>query len=79
MTQAVPFAGHLGLEITKVGRREATVRLPERQEPLASLDADGRVVFPCEFDLTDSDGQRIATATAEWHVRLNQPAAGAVK
>ncbi len=32
MTQAVPFAGHLGLEITKVAEGEATVVLPERDE-----------------------------------------------
>jgi uncharacterized protein (TIGR00369 family) len=32
MTQAVPFAGHLGLEITSVAEGEATVVLPKRQE-----------------------------------------------
>jgi uncharacterized protein (TIGR00369 family) len=32
MTQAVPFAGFLGLEITSVAEGEATVVLPERQE-----------------------------------------------
>ena len=32
MTQAVPFAGHLGLEITKVAEGEAVVVLPERQD-----------------------------------------------
>ena len=32
MTQAVPFAGHLGLEITSVAEGEAVVRLPERPE-----------------------------------------------
>jgi uncharacterized protein (TIGR00369 family) len=32
MTQAVPFAGHLGLEITTVAEGEAVVVLPERQE-----------------------------------------------
>jgi len=32
MTQAVPFAAHLGLEITSVAEGEATVVLPERQE-----------------------------------------------
>jgi uncharacterized protein (TIGR00369 family) len=32
MTKAVPFAGHLGLEITKVAAGEATVVLPERDE-----------------------------------------------
>ena len=142
MTQAVPFAGHLGLEITKVAEGEATVVLPERQEltnhvgsqhagalftaaeaasgaafvgaflermaevtplarsaeisyekiakgpieanaklgvpaaeALATLDAEGKVVFPCEIELTDSSGQRVATATVRWHVRLNNPAA----
>jgi uncharacterized protein (TIGR00369 family) len=142
MTQAVPFAGYLGLEITSVGEGEATVRLPDREEltnhvgsqhagglftvaeaasgaafvgafaerlgevtplarnaeisyvkiakgpidaaatlaiekdeALAALDADGKVVFPCEIALTDEDGQLVATATVHWHVRLNQPAA----
>jgi uncharacterized protein (TIGR00369 family) len=141
MTQAVPFAGHLGLEITSVGEGEATVRLPERpelgnhvgsqhagalftvaetasgaafvgafaerlgevtplarnaeisyekiakgpidatarlgvakDEALATLDADGKVVFPCEIELADADGARVATATVHWHVRLNSPA-----
>ncbi len=141
MTQAVPFAGHLGLEITSVGEGEAVVRLPERQELtnhvgsqhagalftvaetasgaafvgafaerldevtplarnaeisyekiakgpidataklgatpaelLATLDADGKVVFPCEIELADQSGTRVATATVHWHVRLNKPA-----
>lgn len=141
MTQAVPFVGHLGLEITSVSEGEATVTLPERaeltnhvrsqhagalftvaetasgaafvgafaermgdvtplarnaeisykkiakgpiearaklavpkDEALATLDADGKVVFPCEIELTDASGQQVATATVHWHVRLNQPA-----
>lgn len=144
MTQAVPFAGHLGLEITSVSAGEAVVLLSERPElknhvgsqhagalftaaetasgaafvgafaermgevtPLAraaeisyekiangpieasarlgvpaeaalsTLDADGKVVFPCEIELTDADGQRVATATVQWHVRLNKPAESA--
>src|SRR6478752_601211 len=32
MTQAVPFAGHLGLEITGITEGEAVVLLPERPE-----------------------------------------------
>ena len=32
MTMAVPFAGHLGLEITQVAEGEAVVVLPERPE-----------------------------------------------
>lgn len=137
MTQAVPFAGHLGLEITNVGDGEAVVVLPERPElanhvgsqhagalftaaeaasgaaflgafaerigdviplargaeisyekiargpiearatlgvpaaeALATLDREGKVVFPCEIVLSDSDGQQVATATVQWHVRL---------
>jgi uncharacterized protein (TIGR00369 family) len=137
MTQAVPFAGHLDLEITEVGEGEATVVLPDRPElknhvgsqhagalftaaetasgaafvgafaermgdvtplarsaeiayekiangaitatatlgvdaaeALATLDAEGKVEFPCEVELSDKDGQRVATATVHWHVRL---------
>jgi uncharacterized protein (TIGR00369 family) len=140
MTQAVPFAGYLGLEIVSVSAGEAVVRLPERAEltnhvgsqhagalftaaetasgaafvgafaermgevtplargaeisyekiakgpieararlgvpaadALATLDAEGKVVFPCEIELTDSAGQLVATATVQWHVRLNKP------
>jgi uncharacterized protein (TIGR00369 family) len=32
MTQAVPFAAHLGLEVTEISEGEATVVLPERRE-----------------------------------------------
>lgn len=142
MTQAVPFAGFLDLEITSVAAGEATVVLPERAEltnhvgsqhagalftaaeaasgaafvgafaermgevtplarsaeisyekiakgpiearaklgvpaaeALATLDAEGKVVFPCEIEMTDASGLRVATATVDWHVRLNKPAA----
>jgi uncharacterized protein (TIGR00369 family) len=141
MTLAVPFAGHLGLEITQVGEGEALVVLPEGHEltnhvgsqhagalftvaetasgaafvgafaermgdvtplarsaeisyekiakgpieasaklgvdpaaALATLNAEGKVVFPCEVELNDADGQRVATAVVQWHVRLNKPA-----
>jgi acyl-coenzyme A thioesterase PaaI-like protein len=141
MTQAVPFAGHLGLEITSVAPGEAVVRLPERveltnhvgsqhagalftvaeaasgaafvgafaerlgevtplassaeisyeriakgaieasarlgvpaAEALATLDAEGKVEFPCEIELADGSGTTVATATVHWHVRLNKPA-----
>jgi len=139
MTQAVPFAGHLNLEITEISAGEATVLLPERPEllnhvgsqhagalftaaetasgaafvgafaermgdvtPLArsaeisyekiasgeitargrlavsadqaleTLDAEGKVEFPCEIELTDADGNLVATASVRWHVRLKE-------
>lgn len=141
MTQAVPFAGYLGVEVTSITAGEAIAVLPERseltnhvgsqhagalftaaetasgaafvgafaermadvtplargaeisyekiakgpieakarlavpaEEALATLDAEGKVVFPCEIELVDVDGLRVATATVQWHVRLNQPA-----
>jgi uncharacterized protein (TIGR00369 family) len=137
MTQAVPFAGHLNVEIVEISAGEATVVLPERPEllnhvgsqhagalftaaetasgaafvgafaermgdvtPLArsaeisyekiargaitarahlgvpaeqaleTLDAEGKVEFPCEIELTDADGNLVATAKVRWHVRL---------
>ena len=142
MTQAVPFAGHLNLEIAEVSAGEATVLLPDRPEllnhvgsqhagalftaaetasgaafvgafaermgdvtplarsaeisyekiakgvitakarlgtpaadALATLDADGKVEFPCEIELTDSDGTLVATASVRWHVRLKDRSA----
>ena len=57
------------------GPIEATARLGVAQEEaLATLDAEGKVVFPCEIELTDAAGNRVASATVQWHVRLNQPA-----
>lgn len=137
MTQAVPFAGHLDLQITEMSEGEATVLLPDRPElknhvgsqhagalftaaetasgaafvgafaarmgdvtplarsaeiayekiakgpitakaklgipadrALATLDADGKVEFPCEIELTDGEGIVVAAANVRWHVRL---------
>jgi uncharacterized protein (TIGR00369 family) len=137
MSQAVPFVGHLGLEITEISEGEATAVMPERPEllnhvgsqhagalftlaetasgaafvgafaermgdltPLArsaeisydkvaegpitakaklgisaakaheTLDADGKVEFPCDVELTDADGAVVAAANVRWHVRL---------
>jgi uncharacterized protein (TIGR00369 family) len=142
MAMAVPFVGHLGLEIAEIGAGEATVVLPRRPElanhvgsqhagalftaaetasgaafvgafaerigevvPLAksaeidyelpargrvtanaklgmdhaealeTLDAEGKVEFPCEVEIFAGDGTRVATAIVRWHVRLKQPAA----
>ena len=38
---------------------------------LSRLDSDGRVEFPIEVELTDSEGQQVATMTVNWHVRRN--------
>ena len=139
MTQAVPFAGHLNLQITEISEGEATVLLPDAPElknhvgsqhagalftaaetasgaafvgafaermgdvtplarsaeisyekiangeitargrlgmpaadALATLDSEGKVEFPCEIELTDSEGTLVATASVRWHVRLKR-------
>jgi uncharacterized protein (TIGR00369 family) len=141
MSEAVPFAKFLNLEIAEVGASEATVVLPERPElvnhvgsqhagalftvaetasgaafvgafaermgdvvplarraeisydkiangpitararlgmpaadALAKLDAEGKVEFPCEVELSDAEGNAVAVATVGWHVRLKEPA-----
>ncbi|HET9153954.1 MAG TPA: DUF4442 domain-containing protein [Solirubrobacterales bacterium] len=139
MSQAVPFVGHLGIEVTSIGEGEATAVLPDRGElfnhvgsqhagalftvaetasgaafvgafaermadltPLARsaeisyekiaegpvtakaklgisaaqaheiLDADGKVEFPCDVELTNADGDQVAAANVRWHVRLKR-------
>ena len=139
MSQAVPFVGYLGVEVTSIGEGEATAVLPDRgelfnhvgsqhagalftvaetasgaafvgafvermgeltplarsaeisyekiasgtitaaarlgipaEEALATLDAAGKVEFPCEVELTDGDGAVVAVATVRWHVRLKR-------
>jgi uncharacterized protein (TIGR00369 family) len=46
-----------------------------KDEALATLDREGKVEFPCEVVLTNTDGGQVASATVRWHVRLNKPAA----
>jgi uncharacterized protein (TIGR00369 family) len=139
MSQAVPFVGHLGVEVTSIGEGEATAILPDRgelfnhvgsqhagalftvaetasgaafvgafaermgeltplarsaeisyekiangtitatarlgvpaEEALAALDADGKVEFPCEVELTDGNDVVVAVASVGWHVRLKR-------
>jgi uncharacterized protein (TIGR00369 family) len=137
MGTAVPYIGHMGIEVTAMAEGEATALLPDRPElhnhvgsqhagalfgvaetasgaafvgafaarmadltPLArsaqiaylkvargpieakaklgrpaaeahaTLDAEGRVDFSVEVELTDAEGTTVATATVDWNVRL---------
>jgi acyl-coenzyme A thioesterase PaaI-like protein len=38
---------------------------------LASIESEGRVEFPVEVEMTDGDGNVVATMTVHWHVRRN--------
>jgi acyl-coenzyme A thioesterase PaaI-like protein len=78
LAEVTPLARSAEIAYEKIakGPIEATAKLGiAREEALATLDSEGKVVFPCEIVLTDTAGNRVATATVQWHVRLNQPAA----
>jgi acyl-coenzyme A thioesterase PaaI-like protein len=52
--------------ITAVGKLDGDVA-----ELLAKIDAEGRVEFPVEVEMTDGDGNLVATMTVHWHVCRN--------
>jgi uncharacterized protein (TIGR00369 family) len=77
MGDVTPLARRAEIDYTKVasGRITATAKLGvEAAKALATLDADGKVEFPCHVVLTDSSGDQVATATVHWHVRLKADA-----
>ena len=77
LADVTPLARSAEISYEKIARGpiEARAKLGvPAEEALATLDAEGKVVFPCEIVLTDSDGRQVATATVDWHVRLNQAA-----
>ena len=78
LAEVTPLARSAEIAYEKIakGPIEATARLGvAKEDALAILDSEGKVVFPCEIELTDTAGVRVATAIVQWHVRLNQPAA----
>src|SRR3954447_15615062 len=74
MGEVTPLARSAEISYEKIakGPIDATAKLGvPPAEALITLDSEGKVVFPCEIELTDASGQRVATATVDWHVRLN--------
>ncbi len=75
MGDVTPLARRAEIDFVKIasGRITAHARLGiEAAAALETLDAEGKVEFPCEVELTDSAGERVATATVDWHVRLKE-------
>jgi len=78
------FAEHLGsltplarsatIEYVKIARGPITAvgsLSGDVDALLASIEADGRVEFPIDVELTNAEGTVVATMTVHWHVRAN--------
>jgi uncharacterized protein (TIGR00369 family) len=73
MGEITPLARSAEIEYLKIanGPITATATLGiEAADALATLDANGKVEFPCTVVLSDQSGTEVATATVHWHVRL---------
>jgi acyl-coenzyme A thioesterase PaaI-like protein len=69
-----PLAKSASIDYRKIARGPvtATGKLDADVDALlASIDSDGRVEFPIEVEMTDGDGNVVATMTVHWHVRRN--------
>jgi uncharacterized protein (TIGR00369 family) len=76
MGDLTPLARSAEISYVKVARGavEARAKLGvPAAEALATLDQDGRVDFSVEVELTDGEGDTVATATVDWNVRLKDP------
>lgn len=71
--EITPLAKSARISYEKIakGPIDATAEVDGIDELLAKLDADGKVEFPIDVVMTDSGGQRVASATVDWHVRSN--------
>ena len=73
MGDVTPLARSAQISYRKVARGpiEAKAKLGTPvPEALATLDAEGRVDFSVEVEMTDAAGLVVATATVDWNVRL---------
>jgi uncharacterized protein (TIGR00369 family) len=73
MGDVTPLARSAQIAYVKVarGQVEAKAKLGvPADQALATLDKDGRVDFSVEVEMTDGEGDVVATATVDWNVRL---------
>jgi acyl-coenzyme A thioesterase PaaI-like protein len=69
-----PLAKSASIEYRKIARGPVTATGTldaDVDALLASIESDGRVEFPIEVEMTDGDGNVVATMTVHWHVRRN--------
>ena len=74
MGEITPLARTAEISYMKLARGAitATGTLGEGKDALlARLDRDGKVEFPVEVELSDAEGNTVASMTVNWHVRRN--------
>ena len=72
--EVTPLAKSADIRYLKLARGaiSATATLGEEPEALFErLDADGRIEFPVDVEMTDAEGTKVAEMTVHWHVRKN--------
>lgn len=70
-----PLARHAEISYTKLAKGPITATGTlgaEKSALLEQLEADGKVEFQVEVELTDADGAGVARMSVDWHVRRNQ-------
>jgi uncharacterized protein (TIGR00369 family) len=73
MGDVTPLARSAQIAYVKVarGQVEAKAKLGvPADDALTTLDKDGRVDFSVDVEMTDGEGDVVATATVDWNVRL---------
>jgi len=74
MGEITPLARTAEISYLKLARGAitATGTLGEGKDALlARLESDGKVEFPVEVELSDAEGNTVASMTVNWHVRRN--------
>ena len=69
-----PLAQGARIEYKKIAKGAITAKgtlSSERDELLATLDADGKVQFTVEVELTNAGGDVVARMSVDWHVKKN--------
>ena len=78
MAEVVPLVQGAEISYERVAEGPITAKAKLGMPPeiaIETLEADGKVSFPCEVELVDAEGELVATATVRWHLRRKEPAA----
>ena len=71
MGEITPLAQRASIDYRKIARGpiRATARLEDADGRLAELEAEGVTRFEVPVELTDGEGEVVATMTVQWNVR----------